>query len=131
MKPFLASKYQPGLMSLFAAFIFIASAPNAAAKDITFQDIYAAPDNADLNLAYANQEIAKGELLSAAGALERLLLSQPDLDSVRLLYAKVLYMLDDKQGSMRELDVLKARSLSAENSETWKLLNDKIAKSSR
>ena len=106
------------------------SATASFADPITFEDVYAAPDNAALNLAYANQEISKGDLLSAANALERLLLSQPNLDSVRLLYAKVLFMLDDKAAAARELDVLKGRSLSPENAQTMNRLKKQIGATS-
>ena len=106
------------------------SATASFADPITFEDVYAAPDNAVLNLAYANQEISKGDLLSAANALERLLLSQPNLDSVRLLYAKVLFMLDDKAAAARELDVLKGRSLSPENAQTMNQLKKQVGATS-
>lgn len=106
--------------------VMMLSATASFAKPITFDDVYASPDNAALNLAFANQQISKGDLLSAANTLERLLLSHPNRDSVRLLYAKVLFMLDDKNGAKRELTLLKARSLSAENSKTLKALKSKI-----
>ena len=66
----------------------------------------------------AQQQIGNGELLAAASTLERLLLSKPNLDSVRLLYAKTLLMLDDKKAAAREFDILEARSLSPQNTQT-------------
>lgn len=81
--------------------------------EITFEQIVAAPDDLQLNLAYARQQVAKGELQQAASALERLLLLRPNWDAARLFYGVVLYRLDDLEGAKRELSVLEGRGLSA------------------
>ena len=85
-----------------------------AHAQITFADIYAAPDDQDLNLAYARQQAEAGELLGATAALERMLYSNPDWDSARLFYAALLLRLDDRQGAQRELRLLEGRPLPAE-----------------
>ena len=79
---------------------------------ITFEQIYANPDDQQLNLNYARQQASKGDFISAAAALERMLFAQPDWDSARLFYALVLYKLDDKQAAFSELDVLNDRPLT-------------------
>ena len=81
---------------------------------ITFNQIFANPDDSQLNLNYARQQAKAGDLLSAASALERLLYTQPNWDSARLYYALVLYRLDDTQAAMRELDNLDNRPLTPE-----------------
>ena len=90
---------------------------NAAAQQtgarVTYADILAAPDDLDLNLRYARQEVASGRLQQAASALERMLLSEPNWDSARLFYGIVLYRLADLEGAIRELTVLEGRSLTA------------------
>ena len=85
----------------------------SAAQTIPYSAIIAAPDDYELNLRYARQEVASGHLLQAAAALERILLLKPNWDSVRLFYGVVLYRLDDLQGAIRELELLEGRGLSA------------------
>ena len=80
---------------------------------ITFEQIYDNPDDNDLKLNYARQQAAAGDLLSAVGALEGMLYSQPNWDSARLFYAVVLYELDDRVAALRELDILDGRPLSS------------------
>lgn len=79
---------------------------------ISFEQIYANPDDQELNLNYARQQAENGDYISAASALERMLFASPNWDSARLFYALVLYRLDDKQAAMRELDLLESRPLS-------------------
>jgi len=105
------------------AFLVIASASStiATAADqtdryagpkITFEQIYANPDDQQLNLSYARQQADKGDLISAASALERLLFAQPNWDSARLFYALVLFKLDDRKAAMSELNLLEGRPLT-------------------
>jgi hypothetical protein len=79
--------------------------------DVTYEDILKDPDNIELNARYAQDQIAKGELLSAAATLERILLVNPNLADVRLLYAVVLYRLDSLNEAGKELEALKAVTL--------------------
>lgn len=90
----------------------VALAADGDANKISFEQIYAAPDDVALNLQYARQAVKAGDLLAAAGALERLLLTTPDADSARFFYAQVLYRMDDKQAAAREFDQLDSRALS-------------------
>lgn len=78
---------------------------------VTYEDILKDPDNIELNARYAQDQIARGELLSAAATLERILLVNPNLADVRLLYAVVLYRLDSLNEAQKELDTLKAVTL--------------------
>lgn len=79
---------------------------------ITYEQILQQPDNLELVFTYAQQQTQQGNLQIAAGALERLLLLEPDWDGVRLYYAIVLYRLDDMDGALRELEILETRDLS-------------------
>lgn len=88
------------------------SSSQAFAQSITFDEILANPDDTALNLRYARQEIATGRLQQAASALERILLTNPNWDSVRLLYGVVLYRLDDYASARIELRKLEGRDLS-------------------
>lgn len=81
---------------------------------ISFEQIYAHPADNDLKLNYARQQIAADDYLSAAGILEGMLFTQPNWDTARLLYAIVLFKLDDHQASMREFNLLEDRPLTAE-----------------
>jgi hypothetical protein len=78
---------------------------------VTYEDILKDPDNIELNARYAQDQIAKGELLSAAATLERILLVNPNLADVRLLYAVVLYRLDSLNEAQKELEALREVTL--------------------
>lgn len=85
----------------------------ASAQNVTFEEILASPDDLELNLRYARQQIATGRLDQSAATLERMLLLEPEWDSARLLYAIVLYRLNDLKGSKRELLILQERDLTS------------------
>ena len=92
----------------------VAQAEDYSGPRISFEQIYAQPDNQELNLNYARQQAADGDYIASAGTLERLLFAQPDWDSARLYYALVLYRLDDVQGAEQQLRLLDSRPLSTE-----------------
>lgn len=85
-----------------------------APEDPDFDRILANPDDPVINLKFAQDEAAAGRLLSAAAALERLLIVNPDWHAVRLFYASVLFRLDDRQTARRELALLKTKNLNAD-----------------
>ncbi|MDD9909924.1 MAG: surface lipoprotein assembly modifier [Ahrensia sp.] len=88
------------------------SVGQSEARSITYQQILAAPDDVELNFAYARQEARTGRLQQSAAALERILLAQPNNDSARLFYGVVLYRLNDLKGAVRELTLLLDRDLT-------------------
>lgn len=69
---------------------------------VTFLDVLANPDDVELNFAYAQLQIARGDVRGAAATLERILFVDPDLPRVRLLYAIVLFRLDQLDEAERE-----------------------------
>lgn len=71
-------------------------------EKVTYADILANPDDVELNYLYAQSQVAAGELRGAAATLERILMLAPDLARVRLLYAVVLFRLDNLSESERE-----------------------------
>ncbi len=75
-------------------------------RDVTFDEVLRDPDNADLNYAYALTLIRQGDLLGALSTLERILLRNPNIPRVRLLYAIVLYRLNAIDEASRELDTV-------------------------
>lgn len=79
-----------------------------AAPEIGYDDILKDPDNIELNYKYAQSLIQKGELRGAAATLERILMVDPALPRVRLLYGVVLYRLDSLREAQRELETLSA-----------------------
>lgn len=121
---FMRLKKSVSLLFCTAILIFASALPFAASAEnaqdnlsyngpaVTFEQIYANPDDQELNLNYARQQAAQGDLLSAASTLERLLFISPNWDSARLFYALVLYQLDDRSAAKRELALLDNRSLS-------------------
>jgi hypothetical protein len=91
----------------------VLAASAVAATPPTYDQVMAAPDDVELNLAYARSETAQGHLLSAAAAYERILMVRPEWDSVRLAYAKVLVGLDDRDGALEQLRLIETRNLSS------------------
>ena len=73
---------------------------------VEFKDVLLDPDNIDLNFQYAEQQIAAGNFLGAAGTLERILMVNPNLPKVRLFYAVVLFRLDNLIEAEREIQLL-------------------------
>jgi hypothetical protein len=73
-------------------------------RDVTFEEVLRDPDNPDLNYAYALTLIRQGDLLGALSTLERILLRNPNIPRVRLLYGIVLYRLNAVEEASRELD---------------------------
>ena len=89
------------------------SAVSAADAGPDFQQVLAAPDDMQQNLAYAKAQAQQGHLLAAAAALERILLADPNAHGVRLFYVAVLYRLDDLQGAQQQLEKIDPASLTA------------------
>ncbi|WP_147405897.1 hypothetical protein [Litorimonas taeanensis] len=86
---------------------------------ISEEEVYDNLDDLDLSLRYAKQQIKKGEMLNAGAALERMLYANPNWHSVRLLYAAVLYRLDDQKAALRELALLEGKALNPDQTETY------------
>jgi hypothetical protein len=100
------------LLALGSALLALDAGAAFADTSTSFQTIYAAPDDLAQNLAYARAEARAGRLLSAAAALERILLLSPNENGVRLFYVAVLYRLDDLQGAKQQLDALDSSTLT-------------------
>lgn len=99
-----ASVLRVGLLISAAVGLTAATVSTAAAQD--FDAVFAAPDDADVNLEFARRAADAGDLNGAAGALERVLIADPNRHGARLLYAVVLFRLDDLQGARDQLNLL-------------------------
>jgi hypothetical protein len=101
-----------------SAFLLLLSwtvwAPSGTASDgnVGFDDVLANPDDVQLNIRYAKSLIEKGDLRHAASTLERVLLVHPDIASVRILYATLLYRLDSPDQARYELEIAGQSTLS-------------------
>jgi hypothetical protein len=95
---------------VFSGALLAASAALATAPD--FDQVMQSPDDPQLNLDYATSQANSGHLLEAAAALERVLAVHPEWSGVRLLYAVVLYRLDDLQGAQAQIAQIDMASLS-------------------
>ena len=80
---------------------------------IGYADVLANPDDVATSLRWARHQVREGQLRGAAATLERVLLLEPALVPVRLLYAVVLYRLDDLAEAGRELDRISEGPMSA------------------
>jgi hypothetical protein len=76
---------------------------------INYPDVLKDPDNIVLNFKYAQQQIRDNNVLGAAATLERILIIDPSIHKVRLLYAVVLFRLDNLIEAKRELTALIGR----------------------
>lgn len=74
-----------------------------APSGVTYQDILKDPDNVELNVAYARDQVAAGDLKGASATLERVLLIAPGEAQVRAFYGLVLYRLQDYDRTKQEL----------------------------
>ncbi len=72
---------------------------------IPFEQILSAPENVQLNIDYARQQIAAGDLKEAGATLERILLLNPTYYDVRVLYGLVLYRLGLYDRARYELEL--------------------------
>ncbi len=77
-----------------------------AGRDVAFEEVLRDPDNVELNYAFALTQIRQGDLLGALSTLERILLRNPGIPRVRLIYAIVLYRLNAVAEAEREFDNL-------------------------
>ncbi len=80
-------------------------------------DLLADPDDIGLNVRYALARLAAGDLPLAAAALERVLMVQPGLEQVRLLYAFVLYRLGNLPEAQNELAEIDPAALAPREAE--------------
>lgn len=74
--------------------------------DVEFGAVLKDPDNVALNFAYAKTLIRRGNLRAAAPVLQRILLVAPAMAQVRLVYAVVLFRLEDLVTAEAELKLL-------------------------
>ncbi|HVE15049.1 MAG TPA: tetratricopeptide repeat protein [Elusimicrobiota bacterium] len=97
--------------ALLGAALFLSAAARAAdlpppGVEISYEDVLNHPDDMDLNMRYAAQQVDRGELKSALSTCERMLLADPGQTRVRLAYAAILYRLDDMEEARRELETV-------------------------
>ncbi|MBI5622366.1 MAG: tetratricopeptide repeat protein [Elusimicrobia bacterium] len=79
--------------------------------EVTYEQVMADPDNIELNYRYALTRVGKGDLRAAASTLERILLVKPDLPKVKLLYAVILFRLDNLSEAERLLVELRKEEM--------------------
>ncbi len=91
-----------------------AAQPGSADGVVSFQDVLKNPTDISLNMRFAQERMAAGDLLAAAAAMERLLFYEPNWDEARVLYAGILYRLGDFAAAKRETALLEKRDLTPE-----------------
>jgi hypothetical protein len=104
----------PLLLGALIGLLLSAALSTSALAGPSFDEVMAAPDSPELNFAFARSENEAGQLLSATGALERILLVQPENHQARLFYADVLHRLGDGLGAWRQLGLLDSVQLAPE-----------------
>jgi len=95
-----ASEPRAGRRVLDAAAEAALFVPLEPSRRVTYAQVLESPDDIEINFRWAQTQVDDGELTGAAATLERILLLQPDLPRVRLLYGAVLFRL----GNLAEAD---------------------------
>lgn len=109
-----------------------AAARNGAdAPAPTFQEVMQNPGDLELSFRYARAQIRQGNLPSAMTTLERILLIEPDLQDVRLMYGIVLYRLGDLSSAEAELEKVDPAVLPANLKSELERYRRRIAEAQR
>lgn len=95
-----------------AAYLLIAASPALADPVAQLDDLSRISTDIAPGIAFARNQIGKGDLLGAIATLERLLINHPESDEVLLLHASLLCRVDDPTGSLIEWDVLRNSNIS-------------------
>lgn len=128
--------------ALFSGVLLVMSAPGLAQESntnaqgrgeapVTYQQVLQNPDDVQLNLRYARQQMKAGNLASAASTLERILITSPASDRVRLLYGIVLYRLGHVGEADQELQAVNRSALPQGERATLDEFRTKIARKQR
>lgn len=86
-------------------------ASSASDEDVNYEAVMADPDNIELSYRWARAQIRNGDLKGASATLERVVTLKPNKARARLLFAIVLYRLDDLTAAERELTTLTEMSV--------------------
>lgn len=78
---------------------------------VKFNDIFADPNNIELNYCYLLQKIKIGDLKTAIPVVERILLLDPYEAQARVIYASLLYHTDMMSDAKREFEDVRQRRL--------------------
>ena len=82
--------------------------------DVTYAEVLGNPDNIELNVRFALTQIRQGNVRGAGATLERILLIAPNIAEIRILYAVVLFRLDNLDEAEREMKMVLELPLSPE-----------------
>ncbi|MBL8696934.1 MAG: tetratricopeptide repeat protein [Alphaproteobacteria bacterium] len=80
---------------------------------VEYEEVLARPNDIDLNFAWAQTQVLRGDIKGAANTLERMLLVAPSNPRVRLLYAIVLFRLERLDEAERELAIVRDLPMEA------------------
>jgi hypothetical protein len=96
----------------------------AAHAEVTWPNLMADPDNAELNRQFVSERLTEGDLPAALSAVERLIILRPTDIPARILRAEILVNLANDTLAKGELDALAKLPLRPEQSERIKRLQD-------
>ncbi|MBI4349263.1 MAG: tetratricopeptide repeat protein [Elusimicrobia bacterium] len=89
-------------------------ASSASDENVTYEAVMADPDNIELSYRWARTQIRGGDLKGASATLERVVTLKPNKAKARLLFAIVLYRLDDLTSAERELTTITEMSVPSD-----------------
>ena len=94
----------------------------AAHAEVTWPNLMADPDNAELNRQFVSERLTEGDLPAALSAVERLIILRPTDIPARILRAEILVNLANDTLAKGELDALAKLPLRPEQTERIKRL---------
>lgn len=80
---------------------------------VSLDQVLRNPDDIELNLRYAQTQVADGNLRGAAATIERILILNPNLTRMRLFYAFILFRLDSLTEAQAQISLLESAELAA------------------
>ena len=101
--------------------LFLGMTP-AAHAEVTWPNLMADPDNAELNRQFVSERLTEGDLPAALSAVERLIILRPTDIPARILRAEILVNLANDTLAKGELDALAKLPLRPEQTERIKRL---------
>lgn len=85
----------------------------AGFRPVDYAEVLARPNDIELNYAWAQTQVLRGDIKGASNTLERLLLVAPANARLRLLYAVVLFRLERLDEAERELVIVRDLPMDA------------------
>ena len=120
------SKFQK-LKLISVLFLIMTTSVFSSEKNITYLEILENPNDLDLNLRYAKQQVELGNFKQTIATLERLNIIYPDNVEIKLYLLSILVQIDSPEKAKTIIEEMKLRKdLEAEDLETLKEIEEEL-----